>query len=129
MLTRHNSRRTTPSAMSTFPFSAIVGQEEMKLALLLNAIDPTIGGALFGNRALPCGVRQQAISRGLARLGEELRRLDVLTIVVDTQNAFASSGEARTLAGTPGFEHVTLPVNRGLIERTTNVALGHGGRW
>lgn len=30
-----------------YPFSAIVGQEEMKLALLLNAIDPAIGGVLL----------------------------------------------------------------------------------
>ncbi len=28
----------------TFPFTAIVGQERMKRALLLNAIDPAIGG-------------------------------------------------------------------------------------
>jgi len=31
----------------SYPFSAIVGQEELKLALLLNAIDPRIGGALI----------------------------------------------------------------------------------
>lgn len=30
-----------------FPFTAIVGQEEMKLALLLNAIAPSIGGVLI----------------------------------------------------------------------------------
>jgi magnesium chelatase subunit D len=29
-----------------YPFSAIVGQEEFKLALLLNAIDPRVGGVL-----------------------------------------------------------------------------------
>ena len=34
-----------------YPFSAIVGQDEMKLALLVAAIDPTIGGVLvFGDR-------------------------------------------------------------------------------
>ncbi len=34
-----------------FPFSAIVGQDEMKLALLLVSIDPTIGGVMvFGDR-------------------------------------------------------------------------------
>ena len=30
-----------------FPFSAIVGQEKMKRALLLNLIDPTLGGVLI----------------------------------------------------------------------------------
>ncbi len=30
-----------------YPFSAIVGQEELKTALLLNAIDPSIGGVLI----------------------------------------------------------------------------------
>ena len=30
-----------------YPFTAIVGQDEMKLALLLNAINPSIGGVLI----------------------------------------------------------------------------------
>jgi magnesium chelatase subunit I len=34
-----------------FPFTAIVGQEELKLALILNVIDPKIGGVLaIGDR-------------------------------------------------------------------------------
>ena len=32
---------------SAFPFSAVKGQEEMKMALLLNVIDPKIGGVLL----------------------------------------------------------------------------------
>ena len=34
-----------------YPFSAIVGQDEMKLALLAAAVDPTMGGVLvLGDR-------------------------------------------------------------------------------
>ncbi|WP_112320754.1 magnesium chelatase ATPase subunit I [Oceanibium sediminis] len=48
-----------------FPFSAIVGQEEMKQALTLTAIDPTIGGVLvFGDR----GTGKSTAVRSLAAL-------------------------------------------------------------
>ncbi len=48
-----------------FPFSAIVGQDEMKLALLLVAIDPTIGGVMvFGDR----GTGKSTAVRALAGL-------------------------------------------------------------
>jgi len=48
-----------------FPFSAIVGQEEMKLSMILTAIDPTIGGVLvFGDR----GTGKSTAVRALAAL-------------------------------------------------------------
>jgi magnesium chelatase subunit I len=48
-----------------FPFSAIVGQEEMKLALLIAADDPSIGGVLvFGDR----GTGKSTAIRALAAL-------------------------------------------------------------
>ena len=37
----------TSARRPVFPFTAIVGQEEMKLALLLNVIDPKIGGVMI----------------------------------------------------------------------------------
>ena len=36
---------SAPRKRRVFPFTAVIGQEEMKLALLLNVIDPRIGGA------------------------------------------------------------------------------------
>lgn len=47
-----------------FPFSAVVGQDEMRLALVLNAIDPTIGGVLIRGEK---GTAKSTIVRGLAR--------------------------------------------------------------
>jgi magnesium chelatase subunit I len=48
-----------------FPFTAIVGQEEMKRALVIAAIDPTIGGVLiFGDR----GTGKSTAVRALAHL-------------------------------------------------------------
>jgi magnesium chelatase subunit I len=48
-----------------YPFSAIVGQDEMKLALLVAAVDPTIGGVLvFGDR----GTGKSTAVRALAAL-------------------------------------------------------------
>src|SRR5436190_17938662 len=36
--------------MVPFPFSAMVGQENLRLAIILNAIDPSIGGVLICGR-------------------------------------------------------------------------------
>ena len=48
-----------------FPFAAIVGQDEMKLALLCASVDPTIGGVLvFGDR----GTGKSTAVRALAAL-------------------------------------------------------------
>ena len=53
-----------------FPFSAIVGQEEMKQAMILTAIDPSIGGVLvFGDR----GTGKSTAVRALAALLPPIR--------------------------------------------------------
>ncbi len=51
--------------MKPFPFAAIVGQDEMKAAMVLTAIDPKIGGVLvFGDR----GTGKSTAVRALAAL-------------------------------------------------------------
>jgi len=55
----------TFSKFSNFPFAAIIGQEEMKLALQLNVIDPKIGGVMImGDR----GTGKSTTIRALADL-------------------------------------------------------------
>jgi magnesium chelatase subunit I len=54
---------------TVFPFTAIVGQDEMKLALLLNVIDPKIGGVMImGDR----GTGKSTTIRALADLLPEI---------------------------------------------------------
>jgi magnesium chelatase subunit I len=58
-----------PRKRRVFPFTAIVGQEEMKLALLLNVIDPRIGGVMImGDR----GTGKSTTIRALADLLPEI---------------------------------------------------------
>ncbi|MCS6870586.1 MAG: ATP-binding protein [Anaerolineae bacterium] len=55
---------------SVYPFTAIVGQSRMKLALCLNAINPSIGGVLIrGER----GTAKSTAVRALAALLPEIR--------------------------------------------------------
>jgi magnesium chelatase subunit I len=57
------------SKRRVFPFTQVVGQEEMKLALLLNVIDPRIGGVMImGDR----GTGKSTTIRALADLLPEI---------------------------------------------------------
>jgi magnesium chelatase subunit I len=50
---------------NAFPFAAIVGQDEMKLAILIAAVDSSVGGLLvFGDR----GTGKSTAVRALAAL-------------------------------------------------------------
>mmetsp|Transcript_19820 Transcript_19820/g.51516 ORF Transcript_19820/g.51516 Transcript_19820/m.51516 type:complete len:419 (-) Transcript_19820:3171-4427(-) len=58
------------AARPIFPFTAIVGQEEMKLSLILNVIDPKIGGVMImGDR----GTGKSTTIRALADLLPEIQ--------------------------------------------------------
>lgn len=64
----HSRRRQKP----VFPFTAIVGQEELKLALQLCVTDPTIGGVLvMGHR----GTAKSTAVRSLAALLPHIARV------------------------------------------------------
>ena len=65
-----NETVITEQIRPTFPFTAIVGQEEMKLALLLNVIDPKIGGVMImGDR----GTGKSTTVRALVDLLPEIQ--------------------------------------------------------
>ena len=53
-----------------FPFSAVVGHDDLRLALLLNAVHPAIGGVLVRGEK---GTAKSTIVRGLAALLPDIR--------------------------------------------------------
>lgn len=62
-------RSTTTPRRVVFPFTAVIGQEDMKLALILNVIDPRIGGVMImGDR----GTGKSTTIRALADLLPEI---------------------------------------------------------
>jgi magnesium chelatase subunit I len=61
---------SSENSRPVFPFTAIVGQEEMKLSLLLNVIDPKIGGVMImGDR----GTGKSTTVRALVDLLPEIQ--------------------------------------------------------
>ncbi len=61
-----------PVERHTFPFSAIVGQDALKAALLINAVDPRVGGVLIR------GEKGTAKSTAVRALAEVLPDIDVV---------------------------------------------------
>ncbi|RBI84569.1 magnesium chelatase ATPase subunit I [Rhodosalinus halophilus] len=67
-----------------FPFSAIVGQEQMKLAMILTAIEPGLGGVLvFGDR----GTGKSTAVRALAALLPPIRVVQGCPVNAETPEA------------------------------------------
>jgi Mg-chelatase subunit ChlI len=88
-----------------FPFSAIAGQERMKRALLLNAVNPRIGGVLIrGER----GTAKSTAARSLAALLPEVRAVGGCRFGCDPDRPTSWCTECRERAN--GGE--TLPVEK-----------------
>jgi magnesium chelatase subunit I len=91
-----------------FPFSAIVGQDEMKLALLVTAVDPGIGGVLvFGDR----GTGKSTAVRALAGLLPKMRVVRDCRYGCDPQASEDQlCDECRRRSANGGLKSHTAPV-------------------
>ena len=70
--------RRTDSPLAGYPFTAVVGMDDLRLALLLNAVSPAIGGVLVRGEK---GTAKSTVVRALAALlpdGRRRRRLPLL---------------------------------------------------
>lgn len=90
-----------------FPFTAIVGQDEMKTALLVAAVDPSIGGVLvFGDR----GTGKSTAIRALAALMPKIPMLDGCSFNCDPGVSNASFCPRCADPDTPKTRMVPIPV-------------------
>ena len=84
-----------------FPFSAIVGQDEMKRAILCAATDPRIGGVLvFGDR----GTGKSTAVRALAALLPPMKAVKGCPYHCDPDDRRARCGDCERLKGAGGAE-------------------------
>lgn len=90
-----------------FPFSAIVGQDEMKLAILVATVDASIGGVLvFGDR----GTGKSTAVRALAALLPKMRAVVGCPYQCDPADATPSCERCATGKGALKSHLVPVPV-------------------
>jgi len=99
--------------MRRYPFSAIVEQEPMKLALLLNAVDPQVGGVLVRGHK---GTGKSTAARGLAALLPEIDVVAGCPYNSDPRSPVAGWNSTETPTGSPvtlrrPMPFVELPLN------------------
>jgi magnesium chelatase subunit I len=92
---------------TAFPFSAIVGQHEMKLALLIAAVDPKVGGVLaFGDR----GSGKSTAVRALAALLPKMKVVVGCRYNCDPDRASELCGECRDRMSKGALKSTQVPV-------------------
>ena len=104
-MTQENSKDfVTP----VFPFTAIVGQDEMKLALQLNVIDPKIGGVLImGDR----GTGKSTTIRAIADLLPEIE-----VVADDAFNSHPTNLELMSSEVKSQIQDASIPIKTDFIK-------------
>lgn len=95
------------NARIQYPFTAIVGQERMKTALVLNVINPRLGGVLIRGEK---GTAKSTAVRALAELMPKLKKVKGCPFGCDPDGTeFCPECEAKREAGVP-FEVIEAPM-------------------
>ena len=113
------SKRTNP-----YPFSAIVGQDNMKLGLILNVIDPGIGGVLaFGEK----GTAKSTAVRALTQILPKIKVVKGCRFRCDPDDVSSLCEECRKTLDTTGFfeiEEVSMRVTDLPVSATEDRVVG-----
>jgi len=109
MVTFHSKGRFLSPMSRVYPFSAIVGQDQLKRALMIAAVDPAIGGVMvFGDR----GTGKSTAVRALADLLPPIETVRGCAFRCDPKRPPTCTSDcARRAHGvSPDLETVPMPV-------------------
>lgn len=84
-----------------YPFSAIIGQEKVKKALMLNVINPSIGGVLISGEK---GTAKSTLVRGLAQLMKDMQVIELPLNVTEDRLLGTIDIEKAIAKGEKSFE-------------------------
>ena len=101
------------SLTTVYPFTALVGQETLKASLLLNAVNPGVGGVLIRGEK---GTAKSTAVRGLAALLPDIEVAPGCAFACDPDHPEEACDHCRRSAGRPGrlrrkVRVVDLPLN------------------
>ena len=82
--------------MSAFPFTAVVGHDDLRLALLLNAVHPGIGGVLVRGEK---GTAKSTAVRALAALLPDIQVLESCRFACDPADPEHTSARQESRPG------------------------------
>ena len=107
--------KTLDQARPVFPFTAIVGQEEMKLSLILNVIDPKIGGVMImGDR----GTGKSTTVRALVDLLPEIQVVADDPFNSDPNDPELMSQEVRERTSTKNENYLLVSKKISMVDLT-----------
>ena len=99
------ARRMAERPTHTYPFTAIVGQESLKTALVLNAIDPRVGGVLVRGEK---GTAKSTAVRALASLLPEIVVVEGCSYGCDPADPSALCDQCAKRLADGELPHVTV---------------------
>ncbi|MCX7841806.1 MAG: magnesium chelatase subunit D family protein [Clostridia bacterium] len=86
---------------NVFPFCAVIGQDNIKTALILNAVNPSIGGVLISGQK---GTAKSTLVRGLAALLKDTEVIDLPLNVTEDRLIGTIDIEKAIKSGQRSFE-------------------------
>ena len=81
---------------SVYPFSAVVGQEQLKKALIINVVNPLVGGVLISGEK---GTAKSTLVRGLGNLIEDMKVVELPLNITEDRLIGAIDIEKAVLEG------------------------------